>query len=234
MLLVPVLIGGASAIAGSDGVTVLVKLDGSFQVHARSVPVASVLEYLADQMGIALVYQGPPPRRLVSFDIAAGTPSQAVLDVLAGVGVGYAARTNPEDARIVALVVAEREEAGGGRSPSPTTDDPAPEPSADASDPGGAAPLVADSPAAVEELQPAPAPVQPEPAAESHPPVPSGPAATPDAAGNGTEGFPLLPGNYLPGGRANGQVTEWGMPDFVLPDPVSPPPVPTPPPTDHR
>jgi hypothetical protein len=37
-----------------------------------------------------------------------------------------------------------------------------------------------------------------------------------------TESSPLLPGTFVPGVRANGQTTEWGVPEFVLPDPPGP------------
>jgi len=48
-----------------------------------------------------------------------------------------------------------------------------------------------------------------------------------DASSDPTAGFPLLPGDFVPGGRATGQTTEWGMPPFVLPDPpTAPPPAP--------
>ncbi len=48
-----------------------------------------------------------------------------------------------------------------------------------------------------------------------------------DAGSNASsaEGFPLLPGDFIPGSRATGQTTEWGMPEFVLPEP-SPSPSP--------
>jgi hypothetical protein len=52
-------------------------------------------------------------------------------------------------------------------------------------------------------------------------PEPTEPVAEPEAGAGASpaQGFPLLPGDFVPGGRATGQTTEWGMPPFVLPDP---------------
>jgi hypothetical protein len=90
---------------------------------------------------------------------------------------------------------------------------------ADASRPGRANPDTSEPPA-LQGVEPVPAA-----APEARERVDESEAA---GAANPAEGFPLLPGDFVPGGRATGQTTEWGMPPFVLPDPPDAPVASTP------
>ena len=137
--------------------------------------------------------------RVVTLEIAAASQAEAVLDVLQSFGTDYAVGTDSAGTRVLALVVADTPASGH------------PDPEAVASEP-----------------PPAPDGVPP----ERVPPdaMPSD-ATPPDASELGhsesdghtsTEGFPLLPGTFVPGVRATGQTTDWGVPAFVLPDPPGP------------
>jgi hypothetical protein len=176
----------------AEEIAVRVRNDGRVDLRVKSVPLVSVLDRLAGLTEMKLAYQGPSPRRLVTLEVYAASQAEAVLHVLEGLGIDYAVSTNPAGTRILSLVVA------------------------DAARPAGARP----DPETVE---------HPESVELAAPPVPD--AAQPDAIEPGnaesgeqtsTEGFPLLPGDYVPGGRATGQTTEWGAPPFVLPDPPGP------------
>jgi hypothetical protein len=94
----------ASAPAGAE---VTVRLSGGqVDLTATAAPVADVLDRLARQTGMKVVYEGPAPRQLVTLSLHGRTPTEAVLDVLEGLGVNFAFVADPSGARVQTLVVA--------------------------------------------------------------------------------------------------------------------------------
>jgi hypothetical protein len=94
----------ASAPAGAE-VTVRVS-GGQVDLTATAAPLADVLDRLARQTGMKVVYEGPAPRQLVTLSLHGRTPTEVVLDVLEGLGVNFAFVADPSGARVQTLVVA--------------------------------------------------------------------------------------------------------------------------------
>jgi hypothetical protein len=162
-----------------------------------------VLGRLAALTEMTVAYQGPPPGRLVTLEISSASQAEALRVVLESSGADYAASTDSSGTRVLTLVVAD----------TPVGGQPDPE-------------------AVASELPPTPDAMPPDTTPPALPPDTTTPdTAPPDASEVGrsdsdgqtsAEGFPLLPGTFVPGVRATGQTTEWGVPDFVLPDPPGP------------
>jgi hypothetical protein len=194
--------------AGAEEVGVRVRDDGRVDVRATAAPLVSVLGRLAALTEMTVAYQGPPPGRLVTLEISSASQAEAVRDVLESSGADYAASTDPSGTRVLTLVVADTP-VGGQPDPEAVASEPPPAP--DAMPPDTTPPAL------------------PPDTTTPHTTPPD--ATAPDASEVGrsdsdgqtsTEGFPLLPGTFVPGVRATGQTTEWGVPDFVLPDPPGP------------
>jgi hypothetical protein len=98
---------------------------GQVDLTATAAPVAEVLDRLARQTGMKVVYEGPAPRQLVTLSLHGRTPTEAVLDVLEGLGVNFAFIADPSGARVQTLVLAGTASASspsapaGGRSAPP-------------------------------------------------------------------------------------------------------------------
>ena len=163
-------------------------------MRVKAAPLVEVLDRLASQTGMAVSYQRPPPSGTVSLAVNGANHAEAVLGVLEGLGVNYAATTNPTGTRILSIVVAGAARPDGARF-GPETIEPPPT-AADAGDRPDA---------------PVPADISdgPEPADESEA----------DEVASSEPGLSLLPDDFVPGVRATGQPTDWGIPPFVLPDP---------------
>ena len=209
LLALPLAVSLAAPAAAED-VAIRLRDDGRVDVRAKGAPLVSVLDRLANQTGMTVTYQGPPPRRTVSLEVYGANHFQAVMEVLDGLGVDYAVTTDAAGTRVLSLVVA-----GPTRSADAHQDpvDPSPLP-ADSTEP--------DPPA----LPTLPAPTDPadpgtDPAANANPADGPPQAEDPGAAGSASAGeaFSPLSGDFVPGGRATGQPPEWGQPEFVLPDP---------------
>jgi hypothetical protein len=74
-------------------------------IMAINAPLADVLEGLSRQTKIKLVYEGAPPRQLVSVDLKDRTPAEAVLAVLDGQGLAYAVALDPSGTRVQTLLM---------------------------------------------------------------------------------------------------------------------------------
>ena len=74
-------------------------------VVAINTPLADVLEGLSKQTKIKLVYEGAPPRQLVSVDLKDRTPAEAVLAVLEGQGLAYAVALDPTGTHVQTLLM---------------------------------------------------------------------------------------------------------------------------------
>jgi len=74
-------------------------------VRAEAAPLSDVLDRLARELGMKVVYEGAAPRNLVNASLASRTPAEAVLSVLEGLGLDYLARMDATGARIEQLVI---------------------------------------------------------------------------------------------------------------------------------
>ena len=99
---------------------------GHVDLTATAAPLADVLDRLARQTGMKVVYEGPAPRQLVTLSLHGRTPTETVLSVLEGLGVNFALVADPSGARVHTLVVAgtatassSPSSAAAGRSASP-------------------------------------------------------------------------------------------------------------------
>jgi hypothetical protein len=63
---------------------------GRVDVTANAAPLADVLDRLARQTGMKVVYEGPAPRQLVTVSLLGRSPAEAVHDLLEGQGLNYA------------------------------------------------------------------------------------------------------------------------------------------------
>ena len=91
---------------------------GSVELAVTAAPVAEVLDRLARQTGMKVVYEGAAPRQLVTVSLKGRTPAEAVLSVLEGLGVNFALVADTTGARVQTLVVAGTASASAASSPS--------------------------------------------------------------------------------------------------------------------
>jgi hypothetical protein len=186
-------------------------------VHATAAPLTEVLDRVARQTGMKVVYDGPQPRARVRLDLPPLTPVQAVLAILEGQGLNYALRMDATGTRIDTLLLV----AGGGSAP-PAPVGPAPRPEmpqrmfererAEQPEPPEPDETPAEAPGRGEENEPPKIPRDLMP----NIPAPTGPAV------------PLMlpsppPQGAVPG-MVPGQFPVPGLPPAVLPSPAPPTP----------
>ena len=82
-------------------------------VQATNAPLSEILDGLARQAAMKIVYEGPPPRQLLSVDIKGRTPAEAVLAILEGQGLSYTVALDRSGTRVQTLLMA-----GGDNAPS--------------------------------------------------------------------------------------------------------------------
>ncbi len=100
--------------AGSAAADVRVQQMGELiSVHATAAPVNDVLDRLARQTGMQVLYEGAPPRLPVTLTIERRSVAEAVFSLLDGLGLNYALRLDEGGARVVTLVMT-----GGATPPS--------------------------------------------------------------------------------------------------------------------
>ncbi len=100
-----VLLALAPAAPGAAEVTVRVS-GGRVDLTATAAPLGDVLDRLARQTGMKVVYEGPAPRHPVTLSIQGRTPAEAVLCVLEGSGVNFALVGDATGAGVQSLLVA--------------------------------------------------------------------------------------------------------------------------------
>jgi hypothetical protein len=116
----------ATATAAAE---VVVRVSGGHvDLTATAAPLADVLDRLARQTGMKVVYEGPAPRQLVTVSLHGRTPSETVLAVFEGLGINYALVADPTGASVQTLVVAGAATATASSSPSAGGGRPAPRP----------------------------------------------------------------------------------------------------------
>jgi hypothetical protein len=215
--------------ASAAGAEVMVRVSGDrVDVRATAAPLADVLDRLARQTGMAVVYEAPPPRQLVTIAFEGRSPTEAVLSLLEGQGLNYALVADPTGRRVATLVLSGT--AGSGTLTAGTTtppfararrpfpvipgagpgaldsrfSPPEPEPVEDApflsDDNAGDEPPGTDSP---EESEPAASAVAPGSSPAAPPagvPVPAAPVAAPGSQGQTYPVSPFTPRppNVLP------------------------------------
>ena len=79
---------------------------GHVDLTATAAPLAEVLDRLARQTGMKVVYEGAAPRQLVTLSLHGRTPTETVLAVFEGLGVNFALVADPSGSRVQTLVVA--------------------------------------------------------------------------------------------------------------------------------
>jgi hypothetical protein len=202
---------------------------GRVDVAATAAPLSEVLDRLARQTGMKIVYEGPAPRQLVTLSIAGRSPAEAVTSILEGQGLNYALVLDATATRVEQLLVTS---SSGGRSLSRSSPAPPPprlhpmrpppedlvdddaelEDDEDAPEPATGGNPATDK---GQPQPPPPGPVPPGPVPPGAPGAPVGP--TPPAAP------PLVPLIPTPGYSSS--------PFNPKPQPIFPAPQPTPSPT---
>jgi hypothetical protein len=178
-VLVAALLAGPAAAAEIN-----VRVDGGrVDLSTNAAPVAEVLDRLSRQTGMKVVYEGAPPRQLVSVTLAGRTPAEAVVGLLEGLGLNYMLIGDASGARVQTLMM-------GGAAPA------APSPRATSPSPS-TRPAPVSSPDAEEAEEPDEEPERPEP----NPAAPRpGPAGVPlPAQANPAAPAPSVPGATPPG-----------------------------------
>ena len=99
-----VLLALAPAAVAAD---VVVRVSGGrVDLTATAAPLGDVLDRLARQTGMKVVYEGPAPRPLVTLSIQGRTPAEAVLSVFEGLGVNFVLLSDSTGAAVQTLIVA--------------------------------------------------------------------------------------------------------------------------------
>jgi hypothetical protein len=109
---------GLSLIATPGRSEVMVRVSGSqIELTATAAPLADVLDRLARQTGMKVVYEGPAPRQLVTLALHARSPAETVLAVLEGQGLNFAMVGDPGGSGVSTLVLAGASEASSSAAP---------------------------------------------------------------------------------------------------------------------
>jgi hypothetical protein len=165
---------------------------GHVDITANAAPLADVLDRLARQTGMKVVYEGPAPRQLVTVSLLGRSPAQAVHDLLEGQGLNYALLGDSAGTGVQTLLMTgQASSVGGSSGSSPAAA------AASAFKPRTGAPPPMSSADTVEEVEDEP---EEEPVAEPAPVVPGAPGANNEGVpGVGQQGAP----GSNPGGIPN-------------------------------
>ncbi len=172
------------------------------ELHASAAPLSQVLERLAKQTGMELVFEGPAPQQRVTMTIRGRSPADTVLAVFEGLGMNYALVTDAAGTAVQMLVVASPTSSSSGvakslpsrppvrRATQPRTLQPDLDPELE-DDLGMDAPF--DEPPPPDEVEPLEPPVPPGALPGVLPEVPpTVPGATPQAAPTPQPSSPFL------------------------------------------
>ncbi|MGD8894918.1 MAG: hypothetical protein PVJ73_02680 [Acidobacteriota bacterium] len=75
-------------------------------VTATTAPLADVLDRLAQQTGMEIVYEGQPPRQRITLALEGRSPAEAVQGILEGQGLNYALVADPSGRGVQTLLLA--------------------------------------------------------------------------------------------------------------------------------
>ncbi|HXB55094.1 MAG TPA: DUF4974 domain-containing protein [Vicinamibacteria bacterium] len=78
---------------------------GRVDLRVSTAPLSDVLDRLSRETGTKVVYEGPPPRQLVSVSLQKRTPVEAVLSLLEGTGISFALRMDPSGTGCHTLII---------------------------------------------------------------------------------------------------------------------------------
>jgi len=246
------LVGLALAAAPAAAEVVVRVSGGQVDLTATAAPLADILDRLARQTGMKVVYEGPAPRQLVTLSLHGRTPAETVLAVFEGLGINYALLADTSGAHVQTLVVAgaaaatpsssSSSSASGRRPPatatprrpfgpppgsSPETAEPAFEDAEDELEPDE--PDLAGLPPGVEASEQGGAPMVPDPAAPNAPTQPT-PVPPPGAGLVPTQpSSPFSPSPFMPQPRPfpplpPGAPTGTNPPPSEGGNPATPPP----------
>jgi len=116
-------VGGLLVLAATafpDQVDLRATQAGRVSLKVGAAPLSEVLDRLARQTGMKVIYDGAPPRTVVrSRQVEDVTPAEAVADVLEGLGVSYALRLDATGAKVDTLLVLSATKSGAKPSPRP-------------------------------------------------------------------------------------------------------------------
>ena len=82
-------------------------------VQATNTPLSEILDGLARQLKIKIIYEGPPPRQPLTVDLKGRTPAEAFLALVEGQGLTYALAMDKTGSRVETVLMA-----GGNNAPS--------------------------------------------------------------------------------------------------------------------
>ena len=203
--MIPLVLLALAPAPGGAEVTVRVS-GGRVDLTATAAPLGDVLDRLARQTGMKVVYEGPAPRQSVTLSIQGRTPAEAVLSLLEGSGVNFALVGDATGTGVQTLVVAGAASASSAPATAPTASRPPtgsrrPFGIPPASDASAEDALFAEDEAEVpEELDPGVPPGASDPAATGAPGAlvaPQGPARQPGSPAVGSPP-PALPFSASP------------------------------------
>ena len=119
----------ALATQGTTAAEVQVRPNGDrIDVIATAATLQDVLTRLSQQTGMKVVYDGAPPRALVTVSLVQRTPAEAVLSLFEGLGLNYALSSDRTGTRVEMLIIST---ATGGASPSRPSSAPVTQPTPD-------------------------------------------------------------------------------------------------------
>jgi len=114
----------ASSSSAAAAVRVELEPGGRVTLSADAAALADVLDGLASRLGIDVEYEGTPPRQLVTLELAARTPAEAVLSALEGQGLDFALQLDTTGRSVRKLFVTTA--SGTAPRPAPQVARPAP------------------------------------------------------------------------------------------------------------
>jgi hypothetical protein len=94
---------------------------GRIDVAAQAAPLADVLDRLAKQIGMKVVYEGSAPRQLITLSLVGRSAAEAVTAILEGQGLNYALILDATATRVQTLLVTGAVSAGSRPSRSPAS-----------------------------------------------------------------------------------------------------------------
>lgn len=111
------------AVLGLEAQVSVRAAEGRVDVSASGAPVSLILQNLSNQTGMKVLYDGAPPRELVTLFLEHSTPAQAVIRLLEGLGLSYALVSDASGERVDVLLIVSA--SSGVRPPSPGGEPPA-------------------------------------------------------------------------------------------------------------
>jgi hypothetical protein len=105
-LRIPGLILAASLMVATARADVRVAVhDGRMDILATRVSIAEILDRVASQTGMKVIYDGPRPQKVITKSVLNWTPANAVLGILEGEGLNYAVILNPASTQVETLLL---------------------------------------------------------------------------------------------------------------------------------